>query len=496
MISELQKNLDPVMIEKYQKWIDRKTKNKPTPISAMMYRTQASAFSIISEVSKIPFDKLKASIYFYCQSIQALEFTQKYEAQLELAATHPEQFIEGLHKFFNLMARYVKENDLYDAFFELVAICERMRLPVIGDRNSDPITMSVADSYQNLLLQNLEYMRPNKFDLSVVVCGKSTTGELLTLPDIYPTIDEVYREWTSITDPLIDKGKLTKTQHYQMLADIALAHGYHDLRTEQDIERIHNIDNLYNHHHTAMLPYINEYTYDILVNPEHPYDGSITPFLGLRVRGIEADELVSILNKRTLALPVNGMQVDFSYGGEKNVKKMMTSCFMREVIHNDHVTMLYKLSLNEMELCGYYDTADGFLYSVLQEAKDRVLFQRIRLFLMYVYASAVTEVGLLESAEEHLFIAAPEDSPYRNVKVPIRLELHPKGACQKLMPDADGLLERLGPADDRQAMHQASATYPFFFGFKGLRAKIHSLGNLKTFDVAVPNPEYGMGQNN
>ena len=80
--------------------------------------------------------------------------------------------------------------------------------------------------------------------------------------------------------------------------------------------------------------------------------------------------------------------------------------------------------------------------------------------------------------------------------MPIRLELHPKGVCQKLSPDAGGLLEQLGPADDGTKMRKVNTVYPFFFGFKGLSAKINSLGNLKTFDVAVPNPEYGMGQNN
>jgi len=89
--------MDLELNAKYTKWIDKKTQGKPAPMRALMRRTTQAAVNIVSIVNTLPFEKLSASLYFYCKEVETKDLTRKYESQLELASINADAFIRGLH---------------------------------------------------------------------------------------------------------------------------------------------------------------------------------------------------------------------------------------------------------------------------------------------------------------------------------------------------------------------------------------------------------------
>lgn len=170
---------------RYVRWLDKKMKDKPAPVKTMMRRTLGTAMAVLDELNGIPFSQMSASLYFLCQDLDTKEFTRLYESQLELALANQDMFVKNLYKFLNDMSRFIKKNNLYQEFFEFICLCEKVR----HSRDFDIVRVRVLNAYQSLLLQTMEFMRPNKYDFNVVICGLTTDGELMTLKDFAPNID-------------------------------------------------------------------------------------------------------------------------------------------------------------------------------------------------------------------------------------------------------------------------------------------------------------------
>ena len=178
----------PDMDEMSRIWwrhITKKSKGKPMPVVTLQTRTLSTAVEILDDIQTIPFEKLSMSLYFYCQDVGMKEFTRAYEAQLELAGANPEKFALCLHRFYNEMALKIQKENLYDNFFEFYYRCLKLRI-----RNeNEKVDATVSTAYQNILIQQMEYMRPNKFDFRTFIAGRKTTGEIITREDPFPTFD-------------------------------------------------------------------------------------------------------------------------------------------------------------------------------------------------------------------------------------------------------------------------------------------------------------------
>ena len=173
------------MSDTWWRRVTKKANGKPLPLIILQTRTLSTAVEILEWIQDMPFNKLSMSLYFYCQDVGMKEFTRAYEAQLELAGANPEKFAMGLHRFYNEMAHKIQKENQYDLFFEFYYRCVRLRI-----RNEDEkIDATVSTAYHNLLIQQLEYLRPNKFDFRTFVAGRKTTGEILVREDPFPTFD-------------------------------------------------------------------------------------------------------------------------------------------------------------------------------------------------------------------------------------------------------------------------------------------------------------------
>lgn len=418
-------DISPEIAAKYIRWVEKKAAGKPAPMVTMMKRTNATAMAVLSELEDVSFTDLSSSLYFICQDLKAEEFVHRYEAQLELAGANQDAFVKGLHKFFNDTARFIKENDLYEEYFEFITLCNRLRCEDAWNEKSSA-RRKVMAAYQSLLMQNLEYMRPNKFDFSTVVCGIDTQGNIMVTKDMYPNIDECIRELESILEK---RSRPASTSPLVMEAIIyeVFKNRYPNIRCLDDLNNAMEDDRVFTHHHAALGTYLNEYNFDILPSADKIFSRSVLPYLAMQTERIDVAALEQSLNKRARALPPNGVLFEFKIDGQP-IPSFFESVLMREVYHNDRIVMLYKYTLNGGEAAGFYDTKDQFLYSILQEASDPEPYQHLRAFILYLYAATTTRGGekMLEEIGDKIYLAETQNGE-ENPRLHITVEAFARG---------------------------------------------------------------------
>lgn len=351
--------------------VTKKAKNKPLPVIMLQTRTLSTALDILGSIQNIPFEKLSMSLYFYCQDVGMKEFTRAYEAQIELAGASPEKFIAGLHQFYNKMAITIHKENLYDNFFEFYYRCVKLRL----QNENQNIDSTISTAYQNLLVQQLEYMRPNKFDFRTFIAGRKTTGELLTREDPFPTFDMPVYEFRSV----VEQGKkISDPEEY--LYELFRKAGY-NIHNASDHLRIVAQDKLHTTTCCTLLPFINEYTYDML--PQTIYNADSYIIHRVKVN-IDLSELRRALKHRKRTLPTNGVRITFS-GAE-----IFSELLLKEILYDNSIYMLYRLTSINGDICGVYETRDGFFYGIFKASEAHgYLEERMESMILYLYATQV-----------------------------------------------------------------------------------------------------------
>lgn len=330
------------------KKLNKKLDGKPQPMQILQKRTMNTALAVLENLDGIPFTKLSMSLYFYCQDLKMSEFTHQYENQLELAGANPEKFVFQLHKFFNEISIKIKKEDLYSEFFEFYYRCVRLRL----EHENKSIEDRVIVAYLNLLTQNIEYLRPSKFDFSTIVAGRKTTGELMTARDIFPDLDLAGYD---IAKDLSD-GKLKGDP---TLAILKAYHKYgYPIKNMDDLQIITNVDKIQTTTTTTLLPFINEYTYDIL--PQKPFTTKASAFDDISTT-LDFKELKQLLTKRKKTLPSNGVTITFQDN------PLFQKLLLKEIYFDNSIFLLYRLTTKEGDLSGFYDTKGKFFYTILVE---------------------------------------------------------------------------------------------------------------------------------
>lgn len=364
----------------YLTWLKRKfAKSKtPLPMQILMRRTMNTACSIIGSIEGIPFSKLSYTVYFFCKDMPTQEFAQLYESQIELAGANPERFVKQLHKFYNDISAKIKKENLYSTFFAFLAASIRIR----NTMKFDAEATEVINCYQCLLLQNLEYLRPNKFDFSSVICGLATDGEtILTTNDFLPNLDSPSYD----LEEMQMAGKIRTREELELMVKPTYAkYGLHaaDL---SDVNRLNSMDRIFSNHTAALLPYINEYTYDIV--PTKIFSAYATPFIRLKCL-VDIGSLTNLLKShRCKTLPGNGLLVTL-----KDIPLFKT-ILLREILYDNSIYMLYRAETSEGDLSGSYDTKSGYFFSILSEASVEGIAEEFEKFILYIYACATTKRG-------------------------------------------------------------------------------------------------------
>lgn len=386
------------LMAQYSRQVRKKAKTKPFSQATLMMRANGTAIAVLEFIDGMSFRDLSSNLYFIAQDLKSEEFTRKYEAQIEYAAVKPQEFVNGIYAFFNSIAKHVKANDLYPTFFEFLSFLSRYLVEINDDKS---IQGRIVNAYQALLMETLEFLRPNKFDLRNVVVGQAFDGTLLMKPDSHPLCDVPIRDLEDYlkTHPFdIDTFNSHVSRYFK-------AHGLNDVECMEDIDRITQEDRAQTHQISMLAMFTNEFTFDILPDPKKNVGRGLQGFPTLKTSSVDVEELKAVLMRRSRTLPANGMVYDLHYGDEniQNDGRFIQHVLLRENLHGDHMVVLYKAYSDVFETSGYYDTKDGFFYTVLREATDKGPSCEFEKLILTLYAAAVTRDGtsLSASLPEH-----------------------------------------------------------------------------------------------
>lgn len=351
----------------YWKRLNRKIADKPQVMQILQKRTFNSAFAVLENLKDIPFTELSMSLYFYCQDVAMNKFTRLYEAQVELAGIDPEKFMFQLHKFFNDLSNRIKKENLYSEFFELYYQCNKIRLT----KKDIHINKKVILAYLSLLAQTTEYLRPNKFDFTTIIAGRKTTGELITIKDAYPLLDMGGYE----AEQFIESNPSVRIDPNDLIRSCYKKYGY-EIKDLNDLNIITNIDKIYGTTISTMIPFINEYTYDIL--PESPFIPEVSTFFVFHSKYPFTD-LTTRLTKRKRTLPANGVVIKF------NKDFPFKEVLLKEILYDNSIFMLYNLKTHKGDMVGFYDTKEKFFFNALADYEDKTLYEAIGSLVLYLY---------------------------------------------------------------------------------------------------------------
>lgn len=338
-------------------------------------RTFQTALVVLGFVKDVPFEILTSEIYIYCKDSELRWMTREFEAQIELAGANPERFIFQLHKFYNDLSRRIRKENLFAEMADLLGLYMELSYT-----HSPAINQNIVDAYTNLIMQTTEYLRPNKFDLTRSLCGVTTDGEPLYQNQFIPFSDE----------PLLDlaemdaaRKKYDSSAAMARLRDMYERSGYR-AETEYDFTTIAAIEKYYVTTRMALFPYMNEYTCDIF--PQNQLTTAECPLLKITASHCSED-IRRVLTARRRTVPSNGVRLVFDDPcGE--LREML----IKETVKNNTVVMLYKLTLNTGDYAGYYNTRNGFLYSmaIIPKGIFPDLKEAIETLFLYCYALCVT----------------------------------------------------------------------------------------------------------
>lgn len=397
----------------YWKWLDKKVAGKPSGIQTLQRRTMNTATMLLMSIKDIEFRDLSSTLYFICSSAETKELAHLYESQLELAGAAPEKFVKGLHAFYNDTAAKIKKNGWYEDFFDFLTLATLLRCK--DTKELAPAVLTVRNCYYSLLLQQLEYLRPSKFDFTKMVAGISTTGEVLTVTDSYPELDA---PGYIIERAAID-GSIHSEDELSVLVEKSYAKYGFSCKTLDDIERLNNIDRIFTNNVAAMSAYINEFNIDIL--PNAYYSSYTLPFYTIASSGPSNEDLREGLFRRNKMLPANGVEFNFE---ERDI---ICSILMKETLYDDKIILLYRMDTAMGDLSGYYDTKEQVFYSVLMDAKDKQLNDILENIVLYLYSCATKRDGAEMLADFSNYFWYASDKNAKDDIYPMTVKMYLKG---------------------------------------------------------------------
>ena len=366
---------------KYRKRIDKKKASKPLPVQILMERTFGSAVAVLAMIDNITWEKLTFEMYYICNDLEFKQYIRLYDSQLELAALDQEKFIFGLHKFYNNISRELKEENKYYEFAQFIGAVMQLQY-----EKKEKLNANIVDAYLSLILQTLEYLRPDKFNLDVYPYGVSTTGEILVGP--YPL---AYSDMPVIEyEKIIASGKNIggPNEHINLIKGLYAKYGI-TINDADDLDFIQQTQMIHCNTATSMFPFINEYTFDIASTTA--FDSGLVPLKNMICMVTDIDSLKEKLKHRNRTLPSNGMKFEIA-----DPTGEIQSVLLKEMVYNGTVHMLYKIEMLGSSLSGYYNTVTGFLYSITRGANVSEPYRNLSNFILSLYATQVLNSIRLE----------------------------------------------------------------------------------------------------
>ncbi len=337
----------------------------------LMAGTYETALQVLARIDGVPFYELSMSVFVYCKDETCRFISKDFEACLELAGIAPEKFILGLHSFYNNLSAKLRKPGMSIAFSQFIHTFMRLRY----DKTNKGINYDVILAYTDLILNMLYYIRPKKLDNTRNLAGVSIDGMLLPAQNRFPFIRLANFR---LMEKLISVGA---NWNWSDFSDYGFS-----INSEEELKNVFRENRMYENITATMLPFINEYTYDIVSNMTAPTIKEGHQFYQIKVA---LSELESDLTARKRTLPINGVEIKFDDAGE-----WLQSLLIKEIAMYGQVYLLYRLRVSTGDICGYYATKTRFFYNLLLDTKEHSevshkIFDFLKGTILFLYAAYV-----------------------------------------------------------------------------------------------------------
>jgi len=346
---------------------------KATPI--LMRRAVGTAFSIIDHLQHVDFADLTFTAFAVCAGNRYQELVRPFEQQIELAKVKEEYFVEHLHDFYLQMARKIRKDPI--PYFELLAFMHDrvFAIPII-DR--DKTEFHVYCAYMNLVVQMGDYIHPNQNDYNEHIVGIKTDGKLICRQEPLPDLDIATYDY--------------ERQIFKNSSDFLAAirrtfsrYGY-SISSEAELQKHNMVLRTYDNNILMMIPWINEYTYDLL--PERLPDPNC-----LMPKSIKMDYHPDKkrLAQRRRTLPSNGVSI------KVDGNSLIEEIYMKELYHAEAIYMIARVRMKAGDYSVRFNTSTGACLSTFLDATNANvarLHQLLEAATLWVYGSYVLDDDL------------------------------------------------------------------------------------------------------
>lgn len=369
------------LIPQYLPHYAKMMEDKDIDTRALMAEAFSVAVQVLARFDGIEPHEVVASVYVFCKDEKYKFISRYFESCVESAALTPDAFAKGLHKWCNALAAKIKNTEGgLKAFAEFASLYRRLQTQKAEAMNIDE---RVVNAYIDLICLLLSYVRPQKLDSTKALCGVTTDGKGMTIHDPYALSLLPTWEITCIANGIRGYKNL-----YPNGVDFGTVHrkyGFYNVETPEDVQTLNQQLRYFQNMRLSMLPYINEYTYDIM--PQHQFTCNVKSLMlcDTKLDVAKLREKLHTSRRRTLAS--NGITVVFN-----DPSTFLRSLLLKEMVVDDEVILLYRLSINEIgDIVGYYNTNLDYLCSPTEVNANHPVSKYIDALVLYFYAVAVLD---------------------------------------------------------------------------------------------------------
>lgn len=319
------------IIDASHRHIDKKYADDPSYV--IRKRVANTAGDVIRIVNDIPFSELAAEVYIICDEVGFKFFSEKYRNVIEFAKLQPDRLCDQLYKYLRDIARQIKKDNLLQDFFMFMSIFTEAYHIFEEHRQ-------IFLAYMDLLSEQTEFLRPQPFNHNQLIAGITTEGEILTIDDPFPNLDLPVYEYA--------RSRKRGAEGIAVFKKALNKYGY----KYEEFEEKHAVSGGFINNINFLIPYINEFTYDML--PSVPY----LPRNDIRI--IKTNENVptsDMLKARHRTLSANGLLIEFS--DSFYLEKVL----MKEIFYNNSIHLLCKFTTHRGDITIRYNTSNGAFFS-------------------------------------------------------------------------------------------------------------------------------------
>lgn len=347
----------------------KKIQNKPFPLQVLSRRNYNTALHLYSKTINIDFKDISFTIYDTIKEFHSYDFVKLFVSEMELCKANPQKFFSCIDSFYNRVGNMIIKENQIPAYINLLHFCNN--ISSYCQNLYKDTEFKIITAFTSLIMETIEYLRPNKFDYNKMLCGIKTDGTPIVIQDQFQNFDIfVYKielimyNVIKCNNPILEINKLENQYGYEVDAN--------------KMNILNALSRAFSNNVTMLIKFINEYTFDIL--PTKFSSWNDTCDIPVINDAIKTDYLHEELFHRKMSLPSNGTTI--KYVNDNTIKQLL----LKETYIEDTIFLLYKVTtLNNGDMSGVYNTKTKQFYSIFNSSSLGKLSEPLERFVLYNY---------------------------------------------------------------------------------------------------------------